>query len=210
VIEPAAPIQWPDGKRAAVCFSFDVDAESAVLWTAPQAASRMSLMTHQSYGPLVGVPRILALLERHNLKSTFFVPGYTALRYPDVVRAVVFEGHETAHHGFLHEPLAGVDRATEATYLDRGLEALEQAAGVRPVGFRAPLWELNYHSPALLWERGFLYDSSLMDADFPYELAVIGNGESRRGSLSRSLSIGASTTGSSTATSPTSPAPGSS
>jgi len=54
---------------------------------------------------------------------------------------------------------------------DRGLDALAQVAG-RPVGYRAPMWELNWHSPQLLLERGFLYDSSLMDADVPYELAV--------------------------------------
>jgi peptidoglycan/xylan/chitin deacetylase (PgdA/CDA1 family) len=49
-------------------------------------------------------------------------------------------------------------------------------AGVRPVGYRAPMWELNYHTPRLLAERGFLYDSSLMDADHPYRLAV-GDGQ---------------------------------
>jgi peptidoglycan/xylan/chitin deacetylase (PgdA/CDA1 family) len=56
--------------------------------------------------------------------------------------------------------------------IDRGLEALDRVAGIRPEGYRAPMWEMNYHTPKLLAERGFLYDSSLMDADFPYELAA--------------------------------------
>jgi peptidoglycan/xylan/chitin deacetylase (PgdA/CDA1 family) len=56
--------------------------------------------------------------------------------------------------------------------LDRGLEALAEVAGVRPVGYRAPMWDLSWRTPGLLAERGFLYDSSLMDADHPYELAV--------------------------------------
>ena len=61
---PAGPVSWPGGHTAAASFSFDVDAESAVLWGAPQNAQRMSVMSHQAYGPLVGVPRLLALLER--------------------------------------------------------------------------------------------------------------------------------------------------
>jgi peptidoglycan-N-acetylglucosamine deacetylase len=81
---PAAPVGWPPGKRAAACFTFDVDAESAVLGINTAHADRMSVMSHQAYGPLVGVPRLLAMLTRHDVRSTFFVPGYTALRYPDV------------------------------------------------------------------------------------------------------------------------------
>lgn len=172
--EPAAPVAWPDGHRAAASFTFDVDAESAVLSASPGSEARAGVMSHQSYGPLVGVPRILGILERHHVTATFFVPGFTAERYPRVVRDIVDAGHEVAHHGYLHEPLAGVDEETEAGYLDRGLETLERVAGVRPVGYRAPMWEPTWNTPRLLAERGFLYDSSLMDADVPYELTVTG------------------------------------
>ena len=169
---PAGPITWPVGIRSAAAFTFEVDAESAVLWGAPQNADRMSVMSHQAYGPLVGVPRLLGLLDTHGIRSTFFVPGYTALRYPGVVRDIAAAGHEIAHHGFLHEQPVGLSRAEQIENLDRGLDALAEVAGVRPVGYRAPMWELSWESPALLAERGFLYDSSLMDADVPYELAL--------------------------------------
>lgn len=169
---PAVPVTWPGGARAAASFSFDVDAESAILHAAPSSADRPGVMSHQAYGPLVGVPRILDLLDRHGVASTFFVPGYTAERYPGVVRDIAAAGHEVAHHGYLHETLEGVDRDTEAANLDRGLEALERVAGIRPVGYRAPMWEPTWATPGLLAERGFLYDSSLMDADYPYELAT--------------------------------------
>ncbi|MGZ8820704.1 MAG: polysaccharide deacetylase family protein [Aeromicrobium sp.] len=170
--EAAGPVAWPDGHRAAASFTFDVDAESAVLSAVPGSQSRAGIISHQSYGPLVGVPRILGILARHEVTATFFVPGYTAERYPRVVRDIVESGHEIAHHGYLHEPLEGVDAQTEANYLDRGLEALERVAGVRTVGYRAPMWEPTWNTTRLLAERGFLYDSSLMDADVPYELAV--------------------------------------
>ena len=168
----AVPIRWPEGKQSAAAFTFDVDAESAVLWNAPENAHRMSVMSHQAYGPLVGIPRLLGMLEHHQIRSTFFVPGYTAHRYPGVVRDIVAAGHEIAHHGYLHEQPTMVDLAAQIVNLDRGLEVLEEVAGVRPVGYRAPMWDLSWETPALLAERGFLYDSSLMDADVPYELSI--------------------------------------
>jgi len=173
---PAEPIPWPDGNAAAAAFTFDVDAESAVLWRAPQHAERMSVISHQAYGPLVGVPRLLRLLDRHRIRGTFFVPGYTAHRYPAVVRDIARAGHEIAHHGYLHEQPTAVSADEEAANLDRGLAALHEVAGVRPVGYRAPMWDLSWRSAALLADRGFLYDSSLMDADLPYELAVTPGG----------------------------------
>ena len=169
-------ISWPAGKRAAAAFTFDVDAESAVLWGNEAVGARMSVMSHQAYGPLVGIPRILDLLDEHQIRSTFFVPGHTADRYPAAIRSLVAAGHEIAHHGYLHEQPTQLTRDEEIDALDRGLVALDEVAGVRPVGYRAPMWDLSWHTPGLLAERGFLYDSSLMDADHPYELAVDSGG----------------------------------
>ncbi|WP_427016570.1 polysaccharide deacetylase family protein [Pseudarthrobacter sp. P1] len=166
------PITWPEGHRAAASFTFDVDAESCILAHDPSSTKRMSLMSHQSYGPRVAIPRLLQILDRQGIKGTFFIPGFTAESYPDTVRRIVDGGHEVAHHGYLHEQMQGIDAATEARYLDRGLDALERVAGIRPVGFRAPWWELNWHTPKLLADRGFLYDSSLLDGDAPYRLSV--------------------------------------
>jgi len=170
--ESAPGLVWPEGKVAAAAFTFDVDAESAILWGNEAVGARMSVMSHQAYGPLVGVPRILDLLDRHQIASTFFLPGHTAHRYPDAVRAIVAAGHEVAHHGYLHEQPTALTLEEEIEALDRGLEALAEVAGVTPAGYRAPMWDLSWHTPGLLAERNFLYDSSLMDADVPYELAV--------------------------------------
>ncbi|MFE4082586.1 polysaccharide deacetylase [Paenarthrobacter sp. YIM B13468] len=166
------PITWPEGFKAAASFTFDVDAESCTIAHDPSSTRRMSLMSHQSYGPKIAVPRLLQILDRQDVKGTFFIPGFTAESYPEVVRRIADGGHEIAHHGYLHEPMQGIDAATEASYLDRGLEALANVAGVRPVGYRAPWWELNWQSPALLADRGFLYDSSLLDGDAPYRMSV--------------------------------------
>jgi peptidoglycan-N-acetylglucosamine deacetylase len=171
-LTPAEPVSWPEGKRCAVAFTFDVDAESPLLTTDPAFADRMGAMSHQAYGPLVGVPRLLSILDELQVPATFFVPGYTAHRHPEPIRSIAAAGHEIAHHGYLHESLVGVDEQTEREILDRGLRALQEVVGVTPVGYRAPMWEMNWHTPKLLAEFGFLYDSTLMDSDHPYELAV--------------------------------------
>jgi peptidoglycan-N-acetylglucosamine deacetylase len=168
---PADPIAWPGGALSALTLGFDMDDESVVLTVDPRNRERLSVMSHQAYGAVTGVPRILAMLERLGLTATFFCPGYTAERYPDLLRRVRDAGHEIAHHGYLHEDIAGMTPQQEADVMDRGLEALEKVAGVRPVGYRAPMWETTYATAGLLLDRGFLYDSSLMDSDVSYELA---------------------------------------
>lgn len=169
---PAAPISWPNNKQSAAAFTFDVDAESAILSIKPEANLQMSVMTHQFYGPLVGVPRILSLLDKYQVKSTFFVPGFTARRYPSVIASIVKAGHEIAHHGDMHEQPTAATREQEIEFIKNGIESLIQITGVKPVGYRAPMWDLSWETPKILLDNGFLYDSSLMDADYPYELAV--------------------------------------
>ena len=167
-----AGFRWPDGKRAAACFTFDLDAESPILFERPEAAGWLDVMTHQAYGPRTGVARLLRLLDRRGIRATFFVPGFSAERWPAAVRAIRDAGHEIAHHGYLHESSRGATPVQEEARLVRGLDALDRVAGVRPIGYRAPMWEMSRTMPAILARHGFRYDSGLMDADHPYRLAV--------------------------------------
>ena len=168
-----AGFRWPDGVRAAACFTFDLDAESPIQFDHPEAAGWLDVMSHQAYGPRTAVPRLLRILDRQRTRATFFIPGYSAERWPDAVRSIRDAGHEIAHHGYLHEGARSAkDTAEEEARLLRGLDALDRVAGVRPIGYRAPNWELSYETPALLARHGFRYDSGLMDADHPYLLAT--------------------------------------
>lgn len=163
---------WPDGTRAALCVTFDMDAEAAVLAVDERFARRPSIMTHQQYGPVTAVPRLLELLADLGLRSSFFIPGFSAERHPGAVAAVLEGGHDVCHHGYLHRPPGLIDAGTERAELERGLAALERVAGVRPTVFRAPWWETSDATFDLLVEYGFTCDSSLFDRDVPYRLEV--------------------------------------
>jgi len=163
---------WPDGKRAALCVTFDMDAEAAVLAVDEKFSRRPSIMSHQQYGPVTGVPRLLELLEDLELSASFFIPGFSAERHPATVAAIAEAGHEICHHGYLHRPPGLIDAATERSELELGLAALERLAGVRATVFRAPWWETSTATFDLLIEYGFTCDSSLFDRDVPYRLGI--------------------------------------
>jgi peptidoglycan/xylan/chitin deacetylase (PgdA/CDA1 family) len=167
-----AGFRWPDGFRAAACFTFDVDAESPILFEHPESAEWLDVMSHQAYGARTGIARLLRVLDRRGVRATFFIPGYSAERWPAICRSIASAGHEIAHHGYLHEGAHGASPADEEARLLRGLAALDEVLGVRPIGYRAPNWELTFETPALLARHGFVYDSGLMDADHPYVLAT--------------------------------------
>jgi peptidoglycan/xylan/chitin deacetylase (PgdA/CDA1 family) len=167
-----AGFRWPDGIRAAACFTFDADAESPILFEHPEAADWLDTMSHQAYGIRAGIPRLLRLLDRTQVRATFFIPGFTAERAPAICRSIRDAGHEIAAHGYLHEGAHGANAEEQERRLLRGLAALDATLGVRPTGYRGPNWELTYETPALLARHGFTYDSGLMDADHPYVLAT--------------------------------------
>jgi Predicted xylanase/chitin deacetylase len=151
-----------------VVLSFDVDGEAGVLFRNPENASNPVELSQGRYGVTVGVPRILDFLLLNDIQATFFVPGWIADHYPDTVKQILDGGHEVGHHGYLHETLTGVSGDDEERILVRGLEALEKAAGIRPVGYRAPRLFLTDSSLRLLERYGFLYSSNMLDADVPY------------------------------------------
>jgi peptidoglycan-N-acetylglucosamine deacetylase len=160
---------WLRGKAAALCLTFDVDAESPILAEGRRYADHAMVMSHQAYGPRVGVPRILALLAEFSLTATFFVPGLTAERYPGLVERIVDAGHEIGHHSYSHRKPTTLTESEERADFERALAVFERI-GVRPLGHRTALWAATWRSPALVAEYGLLYDSTLMDDDSPYVL----------------------------------------
>ena len=165
-LEP--PLRWPPRVRSAVSLTFDIDAETMWISRDPANMNRISVMSMGAYGPKVGVPLILDFLERNDITATFFVPGWTAERYSDEVAEIHRRGHEVGHHGYLHEGLEGKSRQEQEEILAGSASILAGITGVRPVGYRAPLFDVTADTWELLRKHGFTYSTNLMDSLWPY------------------------------------------
>ena len=161
------PAVWPGGARVAVALGFDSDHES---WVLRDGGDSPAGLASGEYGPRVAIPRILRLLERYAVPSTFFVPAVIAKLYPEEQRRVVAAGHEIGIHGWIHEINSNLPPEVERELMLKSRDVLEEIAGVKPVGMRTPSWDFSQHTLAIVREMGLLYDSSLMADDEPYEL----------------------------------------
>jgi peptidoglycan/xylan/chitin deacetylase (PgdA/CDA1 family) len=154
--------------RSIVCLTFDFDAISG--WIA-RGMTSPSPISRGEFGPHVGVPRLLELLKRHDVASSWYIPGHTLETYPDACRKVADAGHEIGHHGWTHRPPASLSRAQEEDELVRANDAIHRLTGRYARGYRSPSWDLSPHSVELLLEHGFIYDSSMMGDDYlPYRV----------------------------------------
>jgi peptidoglycan-N-acetylglucosamine deacetylase len=165
------PASWPNGARVAVCLSFDVDNELL------QRANPLPVpLSVGEYGATTSVPRILDLLDRHQVPATFFIPAMGVMIHPEMVPAIVARRrHEVGVHGWIHEFWPGIgDAAKEQRLLAQSIEYLTKATGKRPVGVRAPSSGFGPQTFDLIRKAGFLYDSSLLAADEPYEIVSHG------------------------------------
>ena len=155
-----------------VSVTFDVDGVAGLATRGVVGVGgRLSSCSEAVYGVRRGLERVLEALAQWQVRATFYVPGVTLQRDVEVFAAVLAGGHELAHHGFAHLPSHALDAAGQREELERGLEAFA-VLGIRPQGYRSPAWELTPETLELLGEHGFAYDSSLMDDDRPYRLAV--------------------------------------
>jgi peptidoglycan/xylan/chitin deacetylase (PgdA/CDA1 family) len=167
------PKRWPNGARVAVCLSFDVDNEA--LWRENPLPVPLS---EGEYGATTGLPRILALLDQQQVPASFYIPAMSAMLHPQMIPDIMKSGrHEIGVHGWVHESYPRVNNALkEQQLLTQSIDYLTRAVGKRPVGFRAPSWQYSLHTLEEVQKAGFLYDSSFMGMDEPYDL--VSNGKS--------------------------------
>lgn len=166
----ANPMPWPNGARCALAITFDVDTDSLIHIAHRERAPDFLASTSWLKYDEVAVPRILALYRRFGLRQTFFYPAWCMERYPHLVDAILRDGHEIAAHGYLHEPANTMPLERQVYWLERQIDVIQRMTGKRPRGWRGPLYSASRHTPTLLAERGFVYDSTLMGDDVPYVL----------------------------------------
>ena len=165
-LQPAA---WPNGARVAVLLSFDVDNDTITI--ARDAEPSIGALSQGEYGARVGLQRVVDLMDRHEIPASFFIPAVSLVLRPEMVAVIQASGrHEFGVHGWIHELNSVLDAETERELVTRATNYLEQATGRRPVGYRAPSWNFSPNTLDIIRGLGFLYDSSLMADDRPYEL----------------------------------------
>ena len=162
-------IPWKNGARSAVMMTFDLDGESSWMHRDPALAERPLHMSMAAYGPKTGAPRILDLLDRYDIKTCFFIPGWIVEHYPALCEDIVRRGHEVGHHGYLHEkPFFMSGPEEEEALLLKSLDIFQKILGVKPVGARAPAADPSKYTMELYKKHGFVYHSNALDTDLPY------------------------------------------
>ena len=155
-------------KRHIACITFDFDAISG--WIARGMTSPTPI-SRGEFGPRVALPRILDLLDREGIPTSWYVPGHTLETFPEQCRQVFAAGHEIGHHGWTHRSPAVLTREQEEAELLRANACIRELTGRGARGYRSPAWDLSEHSVDLLLKHGFVYDSSMMGDDYtPYRV----------------------------------------
>ncbi len=154
----------PEGYSCILFLSFDLDAESAEVYrrSDPNTLSRGRFAVYR------GVFKVLEVLGKYGVKTTFFTPSWVIERYPNIIEEIVSREHEVAAHGYLHERFDQLSEDDEKEVFDKTIKVFEEVVGYKPHGFRSPYWKWSKYTLRYLFDLGFTYDSSLMDDEIPY------------------------------------------
>jgi|Deesub1362B_J571_1020462.scaffolds.fasta_scaffold00004_461 peptidoglycan/xylan/chitin deacetylase (PgdA/CDA1 family) len=154
--------------RFILFLGFDVDIDSAEVWRNADYIER----SYGRYGAVKGVRKVINILEIFGVKATFFVPGWVAENYPEIVNLIMTSGYEVGAHGYLHEKLDQVENEYDLLCkMDKILKPYYS----KIKGFRSPYWRFSEESLRYLVKLGYNYDSSLMDNDVPYIMDIDGS-----------------------------------
>ncbi len=168
-------IAWPDGARCAALITFNLDA--GLFLTALHPGERpestgIGSIVDNSYA--FRTRRLLDILEKRGVRATFFVPGSVAAARTELVREIASRGHEIAVRGWAAENLALLPEEEQRRLIFKSANAVREACGKSPAGFRMPDGEISPKTLEFVYEAGMSYSSSLCDDDRPYAHSLPG------------------------------------
>lgn len=156
--------------------AFGTDVDSVAGWIGSYGgADSPSDIQRGVFATEVGVPRLLRLFKKYDLKTSFFIPGHSIETFPKEMEMIVAAGHEVGAHGYTHENPVAMTFQQEEDVLAKSVELIEKMAGRRPKGYVAPWWEMSANTAALLQKYGFSYDHSQGYRDFQPFYARVGD-----------------------------------
>ncbi|KAJ9475975.1 Chitin deacetylase [Pseudozyma hubeiensis] len=151
-------------KRVLVSYGVDIDAVAG--WIGSYGGEdSVSDISRGIFAAEVGVPRMLKMFARKNIRATWFIPGHTLESFPTECRAIVDAGHEIGLHGYTHENPNAMSIEQQRDILAKTYKLLTEFAGKPPTGSVAPWWETSEEMAELLLEYGIEYDHSMHHHD---------------------------------------------
>ncbi|MEA5084709.1 MAG: polysaccharide deacetylase [Lachnospiraceae bacterium] len=171
------PLKWPQGKKCAVMLSFDVDGDT--IW---KNGSRdfengdkfIRANSVGNYGPKRAVEKILNLLDKHDIKASFFIPAKVMEDYPLVAQEINNRGHEIGHHGYHHERYVDLSPEEQTSIINKSQKIFEEVIGKKAIGYRTPSGDWSRETAGILYKMGFQYSSSMRGDDRPYRTVIEG------------------------------------
>jgi hypothetical protein len=136
-------------KKAGICLTFDVEE-----WSPSHNYKDTNLSRE-------GCERIIELLRKHKILSTFFVTGYFAQKERETIKFLIEEGHEIGCHSFRNIALTKLNFYQLGFLLKKATKILSNLTGSKIKGFRAPQCKINERVLSLLEKLGYRYDSSI-------------------------------------------------
>ena len=167
---------WPSGARLAVTVSAQFEAGGQPISGAPGPITEPVLdgfpdlgqNSFYDYGAREGMPRILDLLDRHDIRMTSFMIGDTVRRHPDLAAEIVRRGHEAGAHGRSWQRQYQLDRDAETQWILDGVRAIQEVTGTTPNGYNNYWIRPGVNTLEILQENGFDYHIDDLSSDEPY------------------------------------------
>jgi peptidoglycan/xylan/chitin deacetylase (PgdA/CDA1 family) len=167
---------WPGGARLAVTVSMQFEAGGQPISGAPGPVSEpiepgypdLPQNSFYDYGVREGIPRMLALFDKHDIKVSSFMIGEAVDKHPELAREIVGRGHEAAAHGRRWENQYMLEPDAERQWILDGVKSIERATWTRPRGYNNYWMRGSVHTLELLQELGFTYHIDDLSADEPF------------------------------------------
>jgi len=168
--------RWPNGARIGIVFNIAYEAWSP--GKAPPIGPMGNLLqpgyfdtnahSWASYGAVRGIQRLLRIAAANGVRTSVMVSGVLAERFPDTVRAIRDGGHEIVAHSYGMDVIpVYLDEPAEIDNIRRNTRLIEEAAGVRPVGWISPRGTGSLATPRLLAAEGYRWHGDCNDDDLP-------------------------------------------
>ncbi|MGM8887511.1 polysaccharide deacetylase family protein, partial [Psychrobacter sp. 1U2] len=116
-------------KKTIIC-GFGTDVDSVAGWIGSYGGGDSpSDIQRGVWASEVGVPRLLRLFKKYDLRTSFFIPGHSIETFPDIAKMIVDHGHEVGAHGYLHENPIAMTRAQEEAVMEKSVELITKLTG---------------------------------------------------------------------------------